>query len=61
LGAWFGFIALPQIILIAAVTSIVVSVIGMIFKTRDKDTPLAFGPFLAIGGWATLFLGNNIF
>jgi len=61
LGAWFGFITLPQIILIAAVTSILIGVIGMMFKTRGRDTPMAFGPFLAIGGWATLFLGPNIF
>jgi len=61
LGAWFGFIALPQIILIAAVTSILLGVIGMVLKTRDRDTPMAFGPFLALGGWATLFLGPNIF
>jgi len=61
LGAWFGFIALPQIILIAAVTSILLGVIGMVLKTRGRDTPMAFGPFLALGGWATLFLGPNIF
>ncbi len=61
LGAWFGFLALPQIILIAAVSSILISVIGIVLKTRGKDTPLAFGPFLAIGGWATLFLGPSIF
>lgn len=61
LGAWFGVIALPQIILIAAISSILITVIGILFKQRNKDTPLAFGPFLAISGWATLFLGSNIF
>ena len=61
LGAWFGFLALPQIILIAALSSIIITVAGMILKQRDKNTPLAFGPFLAIAGWVTLFLGPNIF
>ncbi|BCN93611.1 type 4 prepilin-like proteins leader peptide-processing enzyme [Thiomicrorhabdus immobilis] len=61
LGAWFGFIALPQIILIAAVTSILISLIGIMLKTRDRNTLMAFGPFLAIAGWATLFFGPNIF
>jgi len=61
LGAWFGFIALPQIILIAAVASIIITVIGIALKMRTKNAPLAFGPFLALGGWATLFLGPNIF
>lgn len=60
-GAWFGFMALPQIILIAAVSSIIITLIGILLKQRDKNTPLAFGPFLAIGGWATLFMGSNIF
>lgn len=60
LGAWFGAIALAQIILIAAVASIVIGVIGMALKQRQMDTPMAFGPFLALGGWVTLFLGPNI-
>ncbi len=60
LGAWFGFMALPQIILIAALSSIVITVAGIVLKQRDKNTPLAFGPFLAIAGWATLFLGSSI-
>ena len=59
LGAWFGFMALPQIILIAALSSILVSVIGILLKKRNKDTPMAFGPFLALGGWASLFLGSQ--
>ena len=60
-GAWFGFIALPQIILIAALSSIIITVIGILLKQRDKNTHLAFGPFLAIGGWSTLLLGSSIF
>jgi len=60
LGAWFGFIAIPQIILIAALSSIVLALIGMALKQRDKNTPMAFGPFLAIAGWVALFVGPNI-
>lgn len=61
LGAWFGFAALPQIILIAAISSIAIGMIGILLKLRRMDTPLAFGPFLALGGWATLFAGPTIF
>ena len=61
LGAWFGFAALPQIILLAALSSIVIGLIGIGLKLRKMDTPLAFGPFLALGGWATLIAGPNIF
>ena len=61
LGAWFGFVALPQIILIAAISSIIISLLGVALKLRTMQTPLAFGPFLAIGGWATLFIGPSLF
>lgn len=57
LGAWFGLSALPQIILVAALASIAFGLIGMALKVRNYEQPLAFGPFLALGGWATLFLG----
>ncbi|MCF6253208.1 MAG: A24 family peptidase [Thiomicrorhabdus sp.] len=61
LGAWFGFVALPQIILIAALASILVAVIGIVLKKRSASSPMAFGPFLALGGWVVLFLGHNLF
>jgi len=61
LGAWFGFVALPQIILIAALASILVAVIGIVLKKRSASSPMAFGPFLALGGWVVLFLGPNLF
>lgn len=61
LGAWFGFIALPQIILIAALSSILIGFIGIALKLTKIDTPLAFGPFLALGGWVTLIAGPNLF
>jgi len=48
-------------ILLSTLASILIGIIGMILKTRGRDTPMAFGPFLAIAGWATLFLGPNIF
>lgn len=61
LGAWFGLLAIPQIILIAALSSISIMLTAIILKQRSKDTPMAFGPFLTIGGWSCLFFGTNIF
>lgn len=61
LGAWFGALALAQIILIAAVASILAGVIGTLLKRHSYEQPLAFGPFLAIGGWCTLFFGASLF
>lgn len=57
LGAWFGFVALPQIILIAALSSIAIAVIGAVSRQHKLQNPMAFGPFLALGGWFTLLFG----
>lgn len=61
LGAWFGVMAIPQIILIASVSSLVIGLGGVLLKLRAYDSPLAFGPFLAIGGWVTLIMGVSLF
>ncbi|MDX1347064.1 MAG: A24 family peptidase [Thiomicrorhabdus chilensis] len=60
LGAWFGLAAIPQIILIASVSSLLIGVGGVLLKLRDYQSPLAFGPFLALGGAVTLLMGSNI-
>ena len=61
LGAWFGVMAIPQIILIASVSSLIIGLGGVLLKLRSYDSPLAFGPFLAIGGWVTLVVGLSLF
>jgi leader peptidase (prepilin peptidase)/N-methyltransferase len=61
LGAWLGWAALPQIVLIAAVTG---AVIGLAATWRGRmrfEEPLPFGPFLAAGGALTLFLGTPLY
>ena len=60
LGAWFGVAALPQIILIASVSSIVITVLLGIFKITKMNTAQPFGPYLAIAGMVTLILGMLI-
>ncbi|GAB6034413.1 prepilin peptidase [Galenea microaerophila] len=58
LGAWFGFDALPLIILIAALGTIVIGLLGGLLRIRSLNEPMPFGPFLALGGWIFLFFGN---
>jgi len=61
LGAWLGWIALPQIVLIAAVAG---AVVGLAATWRGRmrfEEPLPFGPFLAAGGALTLFLGTPLY
>ncbi|MBN3758641.1 prepilin peptidase [Paraburkholderia sp. Tr-20389] len=61
LGAWLGWAALPQIILIAAVTGAVVGLFATWIGRMRFEEPLPFGPFLAAGGAVTLFLGTPLY
>ncbi|WP_323121541.1 prepilin peptidase [Burkholderia alba] len=61
LGAWLGWEALPQVVLIAAVAG---AVVGLVATWRGRmrfEEPLPFGPFLAVGGAATLFFGTPFY
>ncbi|KVE39892.1 prepilin peptidase [Burkholderia sp. TSV86] len=61
LGAWLGWEALPQVVLIAAVAG---ATVGLVATWRGRmrfEEPLPFGPFLAIGGAATLFCGTPFY
>jgi leader peptidase (prepilin peptidase)/N-methyltransferase len=61
LGAWLGWAALPQVVLIAAITGAVVGLCATWLGRMRFEEPLPFGPFLALGGAATLFFGTPIF
>lgn len=54
LGAWFGWQALPAILMIAVITCLITTLIVFLIKKMKFDTPIPFGPFLAIGGWILL-------
>lgn len=56
LGAWLGVMALPQVIVIAAVSSLAVSLGLMLMKKQTWQQEMAFGPFLALGGLVSLVL-----
>jgi leader peptidase (prepilin peptidase)/N-methyltransferase len=60
LGAWLGWKMLLPIILFASVVGAVFGVVVMIRQRRGKDTPMAFGPFLAIAGWLALIYGHDV-
>lgn len=53
LGAWLGWQAVPFIILIASSLGAMIG-LCLIFRGRDKNHPMPFGPFLSLGGWITL-------
>lgn len=57
LGAWSGPMMLPFILVIASVLSLLCSITWLCRKSMHTDTPIPFGPFLAIGGWACIVWG----
>jgi leader peptidase (prepilin peptidase)/N-methyltransferase len=61
LGAWLGWAALPQVVLIAAITGAVAGLLAMWAGRLRFEEPLPFGPFLALGGVVTLFGGAPMF
>jgi leader peptidase (prepilin peptidase)/N-methyltransferase len=54
LGAWLGASALAPVILIASLLGLLCAAILMVFKRLKYDTPIPFGPFLAIAAWGYL-------
>jgi len=60
LGAWFGWQALPAIILMSSVIGAVVGIGLILFKGHGRSQPIPFGPYLAGAGLAMLFLGGQV-
>lgn len=59
-GAWFGWQAVPQIILLSAVPGALFG-IGLIATGRQESAqPMPYGPFLAIAGWIALMWGPGL-
>ncbi len=60
LGAWFGWIYLPQIILISTVVGSIVGIGLMLFKKASAKLAIPFGPYIAAAGWIAMLWGNEI-
>jgi leader peptidase (prepilin peptidase)/N-methyltransferase len=60
LGAWFGWQALPSIILLAAGVGAVVGIGLMVFRRHRSDVPIPFGPYLAGAGLLALYFAEPI-
>ena len=61
IGAWLGWAALAQVVLIAAVAGAAVGIVATVRKRMRFEEPLPFGPFLAAGGAITLFIGTPLY
>ena len=60
LGAWMGWQMLPLIIVLSTFVGAVVGIAGVLTKSKDRQVPIAFGPFLAMAGWIALIWGDKI-
>lgn len=60
LGAWFGWQALPLIIILSSFAGAIIG-IAVILSSKDKKSrPIPFGPYLAIAGWVYLVQGETL-
>jgi leader peptidase (prepilin peptidase)/N-methyltransferase len=59
-GAWLGWTALPQILLLSTVPGAVFGIAMMLIGRKQRGTPVPFGPFLAIAGWISVLWGDSI-
>jgi len=59
-GAWMGWQTLPQIVLLSAVPGAIFGVALLATGRTGRETPIPFGPFLAISGWVNLLWGADI-
>ena len=60
LGAWFGWQALPLIIILSSFVGAFVGISMIMLRRQERDTPMPFGPYLAGAGLLTLFYGDSL-
>jgi len=60
LGAWFGWQALPALVLLSSVVGVVFGVANIALRRQGRDTPFPFGPFIAGAGLIVLFFGGGL-
>jgi len=60
IGAWLGWKMLPLAILLSSVAGAAIGIALMVFARHERDTPIPFGPYLAIAGLIALFHGAAI-
>jgi len=59
-GAWFGWLALPLIILLSSMVGAVVGILMILILGRDKQLPIPFGPYLCGAAIVYIFWGELI-
>ena len=60
LGAWFGWQALPLIIIMSSFLGALIGIAILAIRGQDRDLPIPFGPYLAGAGLTQLFFGEPL-
>ncbi|UXY16590.1 A24 family peptidase [Chitiniphilus purpureus] len=60
LGAWFGWQAIPIIVLLSSVAGAILGGAMMLAARKGLSKPMPFGPYLGIAGWLTLVWGASL-
>jgi len=60
LGAWFGWQALPLIIILSSFVGAALGIALVVIKRQGRDVPMPFGPYLAGAGLLCLFYGDYL-
>ena len=60
LGAWMGWQLIPSILLLASAVGALVGIGLIVLRSHDRNLPIPFGPYLAGGGVAALFFGEQL-
>ncbi|NJN39579.1 MAG: prepilin peptidase [Gammaproteobacteria bacterium] len=60
IGAWFGWKALPLVILLSSFVGAVIGVVLIVLARRGREVPMPFGPYLAAAGVIALFWGDAL-
>ncbi|WP_428310415.1 prepilin peptidase [Hydrocarboniphaga sp.] len=60
LGAWLGWQALPQIVLLSALVGAAVGVALIVSRRAEWSSRIPFGPYIAGAGWIALIWGERI-
>jgi leader peptidase (prepilin peptidase)/N-methyltransferase len=60
LGAWFGWSAIPAIILLASAVGASVGIAMILFTRHKREVPIPFGPYLAGAGLLALYFARPL-
>ncbi len=60
IGFWFGWYSIPYVIFLSSLSALVVSLPGLINKSKNMSSQIPFGPYLIFGTVAYLVVRNYL-